>query len=242
MTWTQLSHGFWPDPIAEESPEALVVLLHDLGASAAALTPISVRWAPTVPTTAFIALDGIEQVDSPSRDLPPHTMLDLDDNAEPTVLDRATRHLERLLEQKLRSCRLDASRLVLVGFGYGGTLALHLLLRHGWSCAGVLAIASKLVRPLPRILRVDQKIRLIEFAADDHDGNRSLRDVLALLTGRGIDARGVLLAGSAMSDEAIRYGGSYLVELVATAQWGNRFHVEGESSHALQYGAFGRSR
>jgi predicted esterase len=227
MTWMQFSHGLRLDPIAKGSPEALVILLHDLGASAATLTPIAARWATSVPTTAFIALDGIEQLDPSSSGLPPHT---IDPSAEPTVLDRAARHLEPLLEHQLGSCRLDASRLVLVGFGHGGTLALHVLLRQGWSCAGVLAFAAKLTRPLPRILRVGYKVRLMECVGDGHVGHSSLRDVVALLTARGIDTRGVSLAGSALSDEAIRHGGAYLVELVATAQRGDRFHVDQESS------------
>ena len=45
---------------------------------------------------------------------------------------------------------------------------------------------------------------------------------------RGIDTRGVLLMGSALSDETVRHGGAYLVELVASAQRRGRFHVDQE--------------
>jgi len=62
----------------------------------------------------------------------------------------------------LRSRRLDPSRLELVGFGYCGTLAAHLWLRRGWGRVGVLAIAVILMRSLPRPLRVDHEVRLIE--------------------------------------------------------------------------------
>jgi pimeloyl-ACP methyl ester carboxylesterase len=126
----------------------------------------------------------------------------------------------------LRAYRLDASRLVLVGFGYGGTLALHLVLRHGWRCAGVLAFAAKLARPLPRLISVRQKGRLIGRLGDDDVGPGSLREIVTPLSACGIDARAVLLAGSALSDEAVRHGGAYLVELVATAQRGDLFHVD----------------
>jgi predicted esterase len=215
MTWTQFSRGFRLDPIAKGSPEALVVLLHDLGAGAATLTLVAAPWAAAVPATAFVALDEPPQRDPAS---PASAPRDVAAGADATALDRASRHLAPLLDHQLRSRRLDASRLVLVGFGYGGTLALHMVLRHGRSCAGVLAFAAKLVRPLPRIARADHKVRLIACAGDgciDHGG---LRDVVTSLTARGIDARGVSLAGSMLSDEVIRHGGSYLVELVATAQ------------------------
>src|SRR5882672_3273776 len=187
MSWMQFPHGLRLNPIAMGSPEVLVVLLHDFGESAATLTPIAARWATTVPTTAFTALDGIERLDPTSGGLPRHTIA----SADPTVLDRAARHLVPLLEQQLRACRLDASRLVLAGFGYGGTLALHMLLHQGWHCAGVLAFAARLTRPLPRILRVDRKVRLIECVDDPQVRHGSLRDAVALLAARGIDARGV---------------------------------------------------
>jgi pimeloyl-ACP methyl ester carboxylesterase len=206
----------------------LVVLLHDLGVSAAALTPVAARWAATVPTAAFNALDGIGQLDGLVSD----TSIDVSMDGNPTVLDSATWNLAALIEQELRSYRLDAKRLVMVGFGYGGTLALHLLLHRGWNCAGVLAFAAQVVRPLPRILKIDCKVRLIDRRADGQTDHGILRDKVALLTARGIDTRGVLLSGSSLSDEIIRHGGAYLAELVATAQRGDGFNVGRENSHA----------
>ena len=86
--------------------------------------------------------------------------------------------------------------------------------------AGALAFAAKLIRPLPRILSIDHKVRLIDDAGDADHNHSSLRDVVALLSARGLDARGVLLNGSAFSNEAIRHGAAYLGELVATAHRG----------------------
>jgi predicted esterase len=232
VTWTHFSHVLRRRRIARSAPEALVVLLHDLGASGAIVAPVAARWAATVPTTAFIALDGLEHLDAPCDGLSAPAMLNLDTAVDPTVLDRAAQHLEALLGHQLRSHRLDASRLVLVGFGYGGTLALHLFLRQGWSCAGILAFAGQLASPLPRILRIDCKVRLIDCLADARTDHGSLRDKVTLLNARGIDTRGVLLSGSPFSDEAVRHGAAYLVELVATAQRSGPFHVVRERSHA----------
>jgi hypothetical protein len=77
---------------------------------------------------------------------------------------------------------------------------------------------------VPRIVRVAHKVRLIACVGDE--AHSSLRDDVALLTARGIDTRGVVLSGSGLSQEAIRHGGAYLVELVATAQRGARFYTQ----------------
>ena len=96
----------------------------------------------------------------------------------------------------------------------------------------VLCIAKldRLIRPLPRVVSVAHRVQLIGCAGDA--AHSSLREDVALLTARGIDTRGVLLSGSALSPEAIRHGGAYLVELVATAQRGDRFQVNRGISHA----------
>jgi hypothetical protein len=105
-------------------------------------------------------------------------------------------------------------------------------LYQGRSCAGILAFAAKLTRPLPRAVRGDLKIRLIKCLRYGDVDHSSLHDVVASLTARGIDTRGVLLGGSILSDEAIRHGGAYLVELIANAQRGSRFQINRENSHA----------
>ena len=227
MGWIRFSRGHRLDPIAGGPPKAIAVLLHDFDGSAETMLAVAGRWATTVPTTAFVAFDSIRRLDPPACGRRWHTMLDLDAGAEPVVLDRIVRHLEPLLAE------LDSSRLVLVGFRQGGTVALHLVLRHGWSCAGVLAYSPRLTRTLPRMIRVDAKIRLIESVESRHVGHADLRDAVAALAARGVDARGVLLAGSTLSDEAVRHGGAYLVELIATAQRADRFHtIEQEISDA----------
>jgi predicted esterase len=234
MSWTPFSNGLRLEPILKGSPAALVVLLSDLDASAASLAPIAARWAMSVPTTAFLALEAIEPFDFPSDGLaPPAPKRDQGSELEdPAMLERAAARLAPLLERQLRGLRLDASRVVLAGFGYGGTLALHLTLRRGWRCAGVLAFGGKLVRPLPRLLSVGHKVRLIGRLEDNDDGADSLREIVALLCAHGIDARGVLLTGSALSAEAARHGGAYLVELVATAQRGDLFDFDQERRRA----------
>lgn len=212
MPWMRFSHAVRRDPLAGGPAEAVVVLLHDFGGSAEALAAKTERWATAVPTTAFVALAGHERPPA-SPDAAGRDTLNL---------ESATRDLAPILDQQLRSYRLAASRVVLVGFGYGGALALYLALHRGWNCAGVLAYGAKVIRPLPRTILGDPKVRLIECVDDGHIGYASVRDLVMLLTAHGLDARGVLLGGPPLSDAALRHGGAYLVELVATAQGRSR--------------------
>lgn len=216
MRWMQFSHAVRRDPLAGGSAEALVVLLHDFGASAETMAARTRGWARATPTTAFVAVAGHERLGGPADDT----------DSEVRALANAERDLLPLLDHQMRSYRLAAHRAVLVGVGYGGTLALYLALHRGWNCAGVLAYGAKLVRPLPQVVAGHPKVRLVECLDDGHIGYASVRDLVMLLAGRGIDARGVLLAGPPLSDAAIRHGGAYLLELVATAQHRGRQNVE----------------
>ena len=206
MDWTRFPCGFRLEPIAHGSPEALVVVLHDFHTSTE-LTTVATRWAAALPTTTFILLDGVEQLG-----LLPHELA-----VAPTGLSPAARHLERGFDRKLSAHGYDAQRVVLVGFGYGGSLALYMAVNRGWGCAGALAFEGNLTLPLPPLLRIDTKVRLIKSFATGPFEYGALHAETNHLIDRGIDARGVVLRGPTLSDEAARHGGAYLVELVAHA-------------------------
>ena len=135
-------------------------------------------------------------------------------------IESGMRDLEPVLQRLLRIAAVGSSRLVLVGLGTAGSLALQIVLRLSWNCAGVLAIGASLRQPLPDLMGIEQKIRLIQCAPSEQAGFPGLRDEVAALARRGVDARGATVSGSALSDEAIRHAGAYLVELVANAQRG----------------------
>ena len=147
------SQGFQLNPVAKGSPKALVLLLSDPGTAIEAVAAVAARWAASVPAAAFIALEGSGQSE-PMSDSVGSSVGSTDPRigAEPDWFDRAGRGLAPLIALELRTRRLDGGQLVLVGFGAGGTLALHLVLRQGWSSAGVLAFAltgALLLMPVP---------------------------------------------------------------------------------------------
>jgi predicted esterase len=232
MTWTKSFPGFRLDPIAGGAPDALVVLLHEPAATAATLTNVASHWAPMVPNTAFIAIDCSGPFSLPDDGSDSMTTLGLDLGAALIALEQAARRLESLVIQQLRAFGIDESRLVLSGFGSGGTLVLWLAMRDAWRGAGVLAIGARLVLPFPRRSWGTGKVRLIDCPGPHAADCSILREVVALFVARGIDARGAVLAAPPLSDDAVRHGAAYLAELVATAQRGDRIRTDRESGDA----------
>jgi hypothetical protein len=205
MAWTQFPRGHRLDPIVAGPPEALVVLLHDWEQPILPLLGIASRWAAAVPTTGFVALDGIEALDT---------------GVGPSDLPRIAEHLDPLIVAQLRLAQIDGGRLVLVGFRRSASVAVQLALSRGY--VGVLAFSPRLPLAVAPSLRVGAKIRLIESEENGNADHAELRHAVASLAAHGIDCRGALLDGPALSDAAIRYGGAYLVELIATAQHRHR--------------------
>ena len=220
MTWTKAFPGFRLDPIAEGAPDALVVLLHEPAATDATLTNVASCWAPMMPTTAFIAVERNGAFALPDDGF--DSSAGTDPRAQLITLDHAARRLETLIRQHARTFGIEARRLVLAGFGSGGTLALWLSMREAWHGAGVLAIGARLALPFPQPRADAGKIRLIECLPGKSGSSSALPDAVALFRARGIDVRGAVLTASCLSDDAARHGGAYLAELVATAQQGVR--------------------
>jgi predicted esterase len=221
MACVRYARRFALEPFAKGAPEALVVLLLDLGSCKKTLAPIAARWATAVPGAALLALD-CQILLSCDRFVTPD---DAETGSERAILAYATRLLEPLLALELHSRRLNPARLVLVGFGFGARLALHLLLERGASCAGVLTFGARMSPLVPGNDAAGSKVRLIERATQGESTSRELRDFVESLRAGGLDARAALAAGSVLSDAAIRHGTAYLVELVATAQRGNGFRA-----------------
>ena len=139
MVSMRYSRRFALEPLAKGPPEALVVLLLDLGSCRKILCPVAARWATAVPGAAFLALDCQILLSCGERASPDEAAT----GSDRLMLDYATRLLEPSLALELGSRRLDPTRLVLVGFGFGARLALHLLLGRGVSYAGALCRARR---------------------------------------------------------------------------------------------------
>jgi len=199
-------------PAAEGVPNVLAVLLHDRLVSRQTARAVASRWAATVPTTAFLIPACCDRV---GRGSLPGTAVPL-----AAVLDAEARRLTPLIVRYLHAYRLDPSRLVLIGCGLGGTLALHLGLRRGLVEAGVLAFAATLTNALWPAGVTTGKVRIITCADEQEVARPRLGAFMDELISRGVDVRGVAMDLTSERKAILRLGGAYLAELVATAHRG----------------------
>ena len=204
MSGTQQSQDLIVGPVAEGGPEVLAVLLHDRAVSRQTARSVASRWAAAVPTTAFLIPACSDPHGHGSR-------------PDAEVLDTEARRLMPLIIRSLHAYRLDPSRLVLIGCGFGGTLALHLGLRRGLAETGLLAFAATLTDALWPAGRTTGKVRIIACADAQEAARTRLGAFMDALIGRGVDARGVALDRASERKAMLRLGGAYLSELVATA-------------------------
>ena len=204
MSGTQYSQDMIVGPAAEGAPEVLAVLLHDRGVSRQTARSVAARWAAAVPTTAFL-IPACSDEDGHGT------------APDAALLDAEARRLMPLIVRYLRAYRLDPSRLVLIGCGLGGTLALHLGLRRGLAEAGLLAFAATLTDALWPAGRTTGKVRIIACAEAQEAARTRLGAFMDELIGRSVDVRGVAFDRATERKAMLRLGGAYLAELVATA-------------------------
>jgi hypothetical protein len=204
MNWTENAQDLLIGPAAGGVPEVLAVLLHDRVVARQTARGVAARWAAGVPSTAFLIPACCDYGEF--RAVP-----------DAAVLDAEARRLMPLIVQYLYAYHLDARRLVLIGCGLGGTLALYLGLRRGLAQAGLLAFAAGLTDALCPTGRTTGKVRIIACADTREPALSRLGPFMDQLNRRGINVRGVAMDRRSERQAMLRLGGAYLAELVATA-------------------------
>ncbi len=132
-------------PAQGGEPEALVVLLHGLGADGNDLIGLAPVWAPVLPTVAFVSPNAPEPCDMApfgrqwfslqNRD--PHSMLAGVRSAAPI--------LNAFLDAEMAAAGVSADRVALVGFSQGTMTGLYTALRRSAPVAGILGYSGRLI-------------------------------------------------------------------------------------------------
>ena len=132
-------------PAAGGPADALVVLLHGVGADGADLIGLAPLFARALPGAAFVAPDVPHPFDLAPFGRQWFGLADLAPAALLAGARAAAPHLEAFLEDELARARLGPDRLALVGFSQGAMMALHVGLRRARPVAAILAYSGALV-------------------------------------------------------------------------------------------------
>ena len=129
------------------SADALVVLLHGYGANGDDLIALADGWRERLPGAAFVAPNAADPIPGMPGSLQwfPLTMRDPSEYWRGVVAARPA--LDRFLDAELTRYRLDANRLVLVGFSQGTMMALHTGLRRAAAPAAIVGFSGLLAGP-----------------------------------------------------------------------------------------------
>jgi len=195
--------------------DALVVLLHGLGADGNDLISLAPFLAQALPRAAFAAPNapfpcdmapvGFQWFSFQSRGL--------DDILAGVA--RAAPLLDAFLDAELARCKVAPARLALVGFSQGTMMALHVGLRRAVAPAAIVGFSGALIAPerLARELRARPPVTLVHGDADPLVPHAALAAAEAALAahgvpvqstsrpglGHGIDEVGIALAGKALA-------------------------------------------
>lgn len=202
-------------PFAGGAPEALVVLLHGLGADADDLFNLAGYWRTLLPGAEFVSLNAPFACDfAPDR----RQWFSVADRSPAALLAgarEAARTLDPTLDALISARGLAPGRLALVGFSQGAMMALHVGLRREEQVGAIAAFSGALradilgaeLRSRPPVLLVHgEEDAIVPFAA--------MGEALASLRAAGVPATALARPGLGHSVDEVGLGaaGRFLQE------------------------------
>ena len=174
-------------PASGEAPQALVVLLHGLGADGNDLIGLAPVWARELPSVAFVsphapfpcdmAPFGRQWFSLQRRD--PHSMLAGVSAVVPAV--------NAFLDAELERAGLGPERQALVGFSQGTMTSLYAALRRDQPVAGILGYSGRLIDGGdPTQITARPPVTLVHGTADEIVPFESMAEAQAGLESAGV--------------------------------------------------------
>lgn len=200
--------------------EALVILLHGLGADGNDLIGLAPHFAQVLPHAAFVSPHAPFPCDMAPFGRQWFSFQVQTAEAILAGVRAAATHLDAYIDRELEAYKLSDESLALVGFSQGGMMALHVALRRANACAAVVAYSSMLVgaETLGGEIRSRPPVLLVHGEADEVVGfgamgmaQEALKAngvaVTALARpglGHGIDEAGLGVAGAMLAQHLAR--------------------------------------
>lgn len=132
-------------PAGGGEPEALVVMLHGVGADGNDLIGIAPMWAQSLPTVAFVAPNAPEPCDMAPYGYQWFSLQDRRPAAMLAGVQAAAPIVSAFIDRELERHGLGPDKLALVGFSQGTMTALYTAPRRPAPVAGVLGFSGALI-------------------------------------------------------------------------------------------------
>jgi len=143
-----------------EKADAVVVFLHGYGADGGDLLGLADPLSPHLPGTAFHAPDAPERsINNPmGYQWFPIPWLDGSTEAQAqAAMGRSITALNAFLDRVLTDERLEADRMIVIGFSQGTMMALHVLPRRDAEVAGIVGFSGRLL--VPEMLEDEARVK-----------------------------------------------------------------------------------
>ena len=179
--------------------DALVILLHGLGADGADLIDLAPYLADTLPGAAFVAPNAPQPCDMAPYGYQWFSLQDRHPDRVAAGVRAAAPVLDAFIDAELAAHGLADDRLALLGFSQGCMMALHVGLRRPRACAAILGYSGRLVASdaLAGEIVSRPPVLLCHGTADPVVPFDSLAAAQAALAGAGVDVTTVQRRASA---------------------------------------------
>jgi phospholipase/carboxylesterase len=167
----------------------LIVLLHGVGSSGAAMAPLSDAVQARLPDAILAAPDAPQAFDLGPNGRQWFSIRGVTDSNRPARIAEALPALATMLEQLCRQHRADRRRLVIVGFSQGAMMALASLASGGLEAGAVVAIAGRLASPVVAATHRSPPLLLLHGTADQVVPAEASIDAAVRLLGAGYRVR-----------------------------------------------------
>jgi phospholipase/carboxylesterase len=135
-------------PSAGQAPEVLILLLHGVGASAAAMEPVAHALARGLPTAAVVALNGYDQFDMGGNGRQWFSVKGVTEANRHERVVAAMPRVEAVIADEEQRVGLSRGQTILVGFSQGAIMSLQIAATSLTPPRAVVSLSGRVALPL----------------------------------------------------------------------------------------------
>lgn len=198
--------------------DALVILLHGVGADGADLIGLAPHFADVLPGAAFVAPNAPYRCDMAPMGYQWFSIQDLDPAARLAQIRHTAAVLDSFIDDELAKHGLADDRLALVGFSQGTMMSLFVGPRRATACAGIMGFSGRLESPeaLKDEVRSRPPVTLVHGDRDELLPIALLEQAEAGLAAAGLSVETHLRPGlgHGIDEDGVRIGAAFLARVL----------------------------